>query len=178
MQQISKTLDIIYRTRKFLPKFMLVTLYYSLVYPYLNYCILAWGNTFDTHLQPLKILQKKIIRLILFKPFSTPSSPLFRELNLLKLGDIYRYRVAILMYAERNRDFYNSNHNYDTRNCNILRSEYHRLTATQHSVSYSGPLVWNSLPEFIRDSRNLNVFKKSLKKHFVSFYDTWEGYFL
>ena len=168
--KVSKALGIIYRSRDFLPKSVLVSLYYSLVYPYLNYCILAWGNTFDSHLQPLRILQKKIIRIILFKSFGSPSSPLFHELKLLKLDDIYVYRVALLMFNERSRDIYNRNHSYNTRNRNSLRPAYHRLTSTQHSVSYSGPSVWNSLPNYITNSNNIDSFKRLLKKHLISLY--------
>ena len=170
--KISKALGIIYRSRDFLPKSVLVSLYYSLVYPYLNYCIIAWGNTFDSHLQPLRVLQKKIIRIILFKSFGSPSSPLFHELNLLKLDDIYVYRVAILMFTEGSQDIYNRNHGYNTRNRNSLRPEYHRLTSTQRSVSYSGPSIWNNLPNYITASSNIASFKILLKKHLISLYVT------
>ena len=42
----------------------LLSLYYALVEPFLNYCIIAWGNTYQTALQPLFILQKKALRII------------------------------------------------------------------------------------------------------------------
>ena len=34
-------------------KYILLNLYYSLLHPYLTYGLVAWGNTYDTTLQPL-----------------------------------------------------------------------------------------------------------------------------
>ena len=45
----------------FLPIEILKILYYSMIYPHLNYGILAWGSTFKTNLKPLIILQKKAL---------------------------------------------------------------------------------------------------------------------
>ena len=42
----------------------LCTLYYSLVYSYLQYCILAWSSTYPTNLRRLVLLQKRIVRII------------------------------------------------------------------------------------------------------------------
>ena len=48
---------------------MLSNLYYALIYPFLIYGIIAWGNTFLTTLQPLFILQKRTICLMTLKVF-------------------------------------------------------------------------------------------------------------
>ena len=62
--KISKSIGIIYRLKPVLPTRCLFSLYHSFVYPYLTYCNIVWGNTFNTHLKPLEILQKRAIRLI------------------------------------------------------------------------------------------------------------------
>ena len=38
-KKVSKGIGILYKARKYLPKSCLVTLYYSFIYPYLNYCL-------------------------------------------------------------------------------------------------------------------------------------------
>ena len=58
--KLSKTLGIFHKLRHCVPKPVLLSLYYSLVYPYLLYGNLIWGGICSTHLQPLEILQKKI----------------------------------------------------------------------------------------------------------------------
>ena len=34
------------------------------MYPYMNYCITVWGNTFKSYLDPIAKLQKKAVRVI------------------------------------------------------------------------------------------------------------------
>ena len=61
--KISKTKGILTKLY-YLPKNILVNLYYSLIYPYLYYCIEFWGSTNPSTLFPLFVLQKKIVRTI------------------------------------------------------------------------------------------------------------------
>ena len=57
--KISKSIGIINKTRNLLDKNTLRNLYYTFIYPYLIYCIEIWGNTNDTHLNPMIKIQKK-----------------------------------------------------------------------------------------------------------------------
>ena len=51
--KISKSIGIIYEMSSCVPKSFLISLYYSLVYPYLIYCLPVWGATYNEHLKPL-----------------------------------------------------------------------------------------------------------------------------
>ena len=55
------SIGIIYKSSFCLPKTSLHSLYYSLVYPYLTYCVSVWGSTYQSNLNPIIFLQKKII---------------------------------------------------------------------------------------------------------------------
>ena len=57
------------KLRHFTNKNSLKLVYYALVYPYLTYGNLVWGNTYPTRLQKLLNVQKKIVRLISFKSY-------------------------------------------------------------------------------------------------------------
>ena len=46
-RKISKSIGIIYKSSFCLPKTSLCSLYYSLVYPYLTYCVLVGGSTYN-----------------------------------------------------------------------------------------------------------------------------------
>ena len=81
---------------------VLSNLYYGLIYPFLVYGIIAWGNTYPTTLQPLFILQKRAIRLMTFASFHEHSSPIFRKLNIIKLNDLISYHIAVFMYRFNN----------------------------------------------------------------------------
>ena len=61
---ISHNIGIINRLKFHFPSSSLLTLYSSLILPYLNYRILAWGNTHRNLLDRLLLLQKKSLRII------------------------------------------------------------------------------------------------------------------
>lgn len=67
------------KTLLYLNSKTLLDLYYALVYPFLTYCIIAWGNTYQTSLQPLFVLQKKAIRIITFFGFLVQYKPTFQR---------------------------------------------------------------------------------------------------
>ena len=46
------------KIKNYVPNSTLKSIYYALVYPYLNYCNLVWEGTFPTHLHPLLIHKK------------------------------------------------------------------------------------------------------------------------
>ena len=72
--------------------------YYSLVYSYLQYCINSWGSASETTLHPLKIIQKRSIRIITGSKYRSHAEPLFHQLQCLKLNDIYKLETAKLMH--------------------------------------------------------------------------------
>ena len=48
-RKISKAVGIMYKASFCLNKRALLTLYHSLVYPYLQYCVSVWGSTYHTN---------------------------------------------------------------------------------------------------------------------------------
>ena len=88
------------QAQRFLGKGML---YYSLIYPYLLYCINIWGGAYASHLNPLIILQKRAVGVICIAAYLGHSTPLFCIcfikktflVKLLKLVDIYQYNLPI-----------------------------------------------------------------------------------
>ena len=181
--KVSKFLYIMYKLRNHFPTKVAMSLYYSLVYPHLLYCITAWGNTHNYILKPLEVLQRKII-LHLHKIYNTRSStsPLFKEANLLKLRDIYKLSSAIYVYKInnhlspniiRNHIYGNQHdHQYNTRQpANYFQRANSVLISSSKAFSYSGVDVWNrNVPENIKNKTSLVTFKKHLKSYFISNY--------
>ena len=84
-KKLSKAIAIMYRIKPYVTQETLCGLYYSLVYPYLTYCNVIWGNTFKTHLKPIISLQRKAVRCLNLRnhnDFSTDA--LMLELKLIK----------------------------------------------------------------------------------------------
>ena len=60
--------------------------FFALIYSYIKYGILVWGNASETTLEPLKVLVNKAVRIITFAPFGPLDlKPIYRELVFLDL---------------------------------------------------------------------------------------------
>ena len=85
-----KSIGIIYKSSFCLPKTSLRSLYYSLVHPYLIYCVSVWASTYQSNLSRIIILQKKIIRTKYKVSFDSHTSVLFKEQKIFKiLGHLF-----------------------------------------------------------------------------------------
>ena len=169
--KLSKSIGILHRLKSLIPSDTLVSLYYSLIYPYLLYCNTVWGGTSRSLLRSLELLQKKAIRIVTNSDYLAHSSPLFHACKILKLNDIYLYNVAVSMFSRNQLSpLPTAQHYYDTRARGAVRAGFRRLTSTQRSLSFMGPTVWNGLPFHIRNAATLNEFKSKLRVHFINQY--------
>ena len=100
LKNIIKSAGLIAKLRHFTNKNTSKLIYYALVYPYLTYGNLVWGNTYPTRLQKLLNVQKKIVRLICFKSYMDHSEPIFLQFKILdslsiKLMIIYMQLIHV-----------------------------------------------------------------------------------
>ena len=176
----SKSIGILQKAKKSLNHSTLITLYYSFIYPYLSYCIVIWGGTYNSTLHPLVKIQKIALRCICNKPRRTNTSDLFKSTGILKLSDIYYYNVTILMYNFYNKqlplifsDFFNFNFNlykYETRQRFKLHTPKFKTNLGQETVKYTGALILNDVMSISDFSNNKSIFKKSIRHHLLSLY--------
>ena len=132
-------------------------LYYGLIYPFLTYGILIWGNTYETTLKPLFILQKKALLIITFSKLDSCSSPLFKSFGLIEFFDIVYFKLrflctnfiimcclllSILFFTK-----VTSVHNYNTRSAakHSYYLPYARTSYGKFNICFQGPAVWNAI---------------------------------
>ena len=77
LKKVRRGIGILSKIRHYITIDILKSLYYALIYPFLIYGLIAWGNTYNTTLQPIYILQKAV-RVITFSSFDHHSNPLFK----------------------------------------------------------------------------------------------------
>ena len=179
--KISRNVGIICRLKSHLPSKSLLMLYSSLILPYLNYGLLAWGSTYHSFADKLLLLQKKVLRIIFnCSPFSH-TDPLFFENKLLKIRDLYLLQLGQFMYnynkgllpSAFSEMFVKNNtfHNYPTRHSGELHLPLLRTISAQNTFFYEGPKFWNSLSNAIKVSPSLNSFKNKLKLFLIQSYN-------
>ena len=169
--KISKSIGILYRIKDYVPDCILKSIYYSLIYPYLSYGIIIWGGTYQTHLNPLVILQKRAIRLINKQPYLAHTNNLFFQNKILKLNDIYKFHLGIYFYKNQLADNFTRNHNHATRNRDLLLPPFNRLVSTSKSVYESGARIWNEIPSTVQNASSLPSFKHKLKSYYIEQYN-------
>ena len=74
-KKISKSVGIVHRVRFFLSSNTKISLYYTLIYPYLTYCTTVWSSTYVTNLNRIFLLQKRAVRAMTNSNHRAPSAP-------------------------------------------------------------------------------------------------------
>lgn len=171
--KMSRTLYNLKMIKNILPSYVLKTLYMTLLQPYMDYGIILWGATNQCHLNKLNVIQKKAIRVITNSKYNEHTAPLFKELSLLKLTDIYKLNVGKFMYKmvqnnlppqikhafTKNQDL----HNHNTRQGVHIKTRRTKMAASQ--IIHKGPEVWLSVPVNIQTSKTIKQFKYRYKMH-------------
>ena len=166
--KLSKSIGVIYKlSNEGAPKSVLTQLYYSLAYPYINYNICSYAGTFNSHINRILLLQKRLIRIINRKPFLEHTNRLFFDSKILKIQDVYKLNIGLHMYDHSDSTTFVRPHSYNTRNRNTLLPNRARLTITQNSVDVAGPSLWNTIPEQIRSSPSRDSFKNQYKNYLL-----------
>lgn len=175
--KIAKNIGIINKIKSILPERILLSLYYTMVFPYLSYCNIVWASTYPTHLKRLFILQKRIVRIITSSNYRDHSLPLFSKLNILNVSNINFLQTASFVFnflkgnlPQTFNNFFMKNssyHSYNTRSCNDLHCSRPRTRLYDFSIRCQGPKIWNSLPNYIKEASHYTFFKHYLKQFLI-----------
>ena len=74
------------------------TLYYSFIFPYLDYNLLNWSSAYPTNLDCLNVSNKKAVRIILSKKGREHAVPLFKEFDILPLDEFIKLKRDTFMW--------------------------------------------------------------------------------
>ena len=153
------------------PATLLRTIYYANFYSHIQYGIIFWGSSSCAH--RLFILQKRVIRAIFGISQRTSCVPYFKDLNILTLPCIFIYECAKFAKCHPERFVFNSSiHSYPTRARNNIHIPKHNLALCDKNPSYIVPLIYNKLPDVIKEAPTFVTFKKLLFDYLLlhSFY--------
>ena len=172
-KKISKNIGIIYRLKNNFPDYVLRQLYFSLIYPYLIYCVSIWGNSPHSHLKLIKTCQNNYLRILSKINKFDHISEFYKKSNILEFDHIYIYNILILAYKlwilKFNKHFYNrlflhnSTISLNLRNLPIFTIPKFRTKIFCNSSLSIIMRLWNYLPTSMREINSLYKFKKSVK---------------
>ena len=176
--KLSSVLSIMYKASKLINTTGMYTLYCSLFHPYLSYCNEIWGNTYTSNVKCLFTLQKKAIRLICNADRLAHTNAMFKYMSILKLSEFVKYKTAIVMFnifhgtlpIQLQMRFTKYSSVYSTRQTKSFVMVQVRTNLKAMCLSVHGVKLWNTLPDDIKNCTSVNIFKKCIKKHFLSHY--------
>ena len=181
-QIVSKLQPIIQTFRyanKLLPTRIMKQFYYSHIYPHLLGAITIWGSADSkkTYMQPLIRSHKKIIRLVKNLPPRSHTRPIMTELGILNLSNLYTFRVCLDMHPfvypsiHINRPEHchkytlaSQIHKHATR---FSTQQHHHIQHTTDHLTQSYSRIWNTIPNELRATASLTLFKAGLKRHLL-----------
>ena len=178
--KIAQGVGILKRTRSFLPKQSLLTLYQSMIEPYFRYCNIVWGQCNETLLDRLQTLQNRAARVIANISYeSADHNSLLCDYGWLNVRNLIRLDLGVFMYKTQKGlapdvfyDLYHSVtelHSYNTRSAynGNLQIPLTNLRAGDKAISVSGARIWNNIPKSVKQAQSLDVFKRELKEYLI-----------
>ena len=176
-KSLSPLVGLFAKARHVIPRPVMRLLYFSLFNSKIQYCIETWGASTPNILNPLIVMQRKIIRILTFSGFRDETSSLFKSLNILTLPNMYLLKLSLIVYKElegysdTKYGFTYLTHSYCTRQRESgqldLRSSTHNIKVKTNNafrtIIYRGSHHYNNIPAEIKASSSLYTFKKKCK---------------
>ena len=115
-------------------------------------------------------LQNRAARVLTFSSYDADANRLIRQLNWKDLSTQFQLQKALMVYKSLNglvpeylsSKFVTRNEtHYSLRDSvNKLFVPFQRTNFMKNSYSYSGAVIWNSLPCDVREAKSLSQFKR------------------
>ena len=157
---------------KYLPKKVLEELYYKTVIPAVAYCIAVWGNCSTSLFQNIEKVHARAARVIYDLPSQTSAEDSLMHARWQSISYIYKRRLLCIMHTIYYETAHHSIKKLFTKKStssigtrNRMKFEVKRFKSAIgiNSLQYRGTVLWNSMPDELKQIDNLNTFKRKLK---------------
>ena len=176
--KLIKLSGILNKLKRFLPGYILRTLYFSMVQSRLLYGILAWG--FD-HQRLVKI-QKRFIIIISLSTYNAHTEPWFKHFEILKINNLFDLNCLKFIYNYNKRELPNyflnfryeqrsSIHDHDTRFADLIDAEPTRTVMAENCIRHHIVTLLNCTPSCILDkiaTHSLQGFTFYIKRYYLN----------
>lgn len=182
LKKVAFGIHVLIKARPYFPPRIVLSLYYAYIHSHLSYCISSWGNTYATHVEPLQILQNQALRIINFAPFRSHSMPLYINLGVLPINELFILNLASFMYRLVQNNIFieglprehlinTNNTRFSSRN-NFLVPKV-RTNHGKQTAKFAGVSTWNNIPEEIKLRYTLHSFRKLFKLYLLRELDVY-----
>ena len=169
-KKISSNLWLLSRIKEYLYVEHRTQFYKTYIQPHIDYCNLGWGGMSQLNLNRLFRLQKRACKIILDYNVENVLESM-QEIKILTIYErlfLRKSKFMFKVYKSETPQYINEMFNQRTVNENwpLLRSNVSSNFITprpnreifKQSITYSGPIVWNSLPSELKNLDTVNSF--------------------
>ena len=178
-KKIASGVGALKRVRSFVPYETLRSVYMSLVQPHFDYCDSVWGSCTKALANKLQKLQNRAARILTHSNYDVNADFLIQQLGWKKLHSQRSIHKAVMIYKSLNGlapDYLSAKFLDRSSVCNYsLRGTEGKLAVPmphtnymKNSFSYSGAVLWNSLPIELRQANSLTAFRAGCERFFSS----------
>lgn len=164
-QLISKLSSITYiflNLRVVLHQHQLISVYYAQVESRLRYGVCLWGNSAMAN--DVFTAQKRILRCIGNIPKTHTCRNIFCEYKILTLTCLYILEISVYVFSNKGNFQLNKDiHDVNTRQKDLMHVPLAKYKIAHNSPSHIGTRIFNHLPDYIKSSKNVNLFKNKLR---------------
>ena len=171
----SRQINAILRIGKYLDISSKLNLYNAFVVSNFSFCSIVWNFCTKHSIFKIEKVNKRALRAV-FNDYTSSYSDLLKKVNRPCMYVLRMRKIAIEVYRcthELNPSFMHSifqvkESNYDLRDANNLHlPKVKTVRNGLDSFSYHGAKIWNMLPDSIKSSKSLPIFKAMI--------DQWQG---
>ena len=166
----SRQINALKRVSRYLDESCRILVFKSFISSNFNYCPVSWMFCGKTNLNKLEKLQERALRFV-FRDTTSPYETLLERGNFLSLS-VYRIRclaIEVFKCVHGNNPAYLNNLfsqpilKYDLRDSfRLEQPKFHTFTYGFRSFRYYGSKLWNILPHSVKNTKDMNVFKKNI----------------
>jgi hypothetical protein len=167
--RISPTVGLLKKIRYSLNYSSLKMIYFAFIHTKLTYLLPIWCTAPATYINCLKYLQNKAIKHIKYLPYDSPTAQLYSEefLSLSQQSDFDSILLIHKMKTKVMKCNFPIITNYEitgrnTRSSSLLRQPNYLSVVAQKSIFFKGLLLFNSLPDNIKNAQPISSFKRNL----------------
>lgn len=171
--KVSSMCGVLKRISSFVPRKVMLLLYFAHIHSHLNYMIIVWGRACKSKLKKLQTLQNRCIKIIFNLPLLYPTIGLYTDFphKILPLQGMCEEQTLLMVHNILHNPI--GIHNItlevvpqirNTRQSNHLAMSRAHSSFGQKRFTFAGPAKYNNLPRDIQLITNRLSFKANIKR--------------